>query len=287
MGVAFMKRKWPRFVFTIFLISAFLIAFADMAAGMIASQQSTVAVRGNQASAMAKKDAVTTKVKVMTTTATDAVNDAVNDAAVQTIDTETTDSAAPRSAMEETPVDVEQTCVNHTFGPWETITTPTLNDCGLQEITCTTCGYKETEVIPPLTAENNSVSIPSANMIISFALTELNQANVNACGAVCDLNFFKTYFGTDDIMVSGHRTNAIGNLYQTAVGDEITLNLNGNLTAYTVIISEEATITADGKDYIGVNTGTRFVTASYDRQALRMYTCYGDGRWIVIALENQ
>jgi hypothetical protein len=282
MEVAFMKRKWPRFVFTVFLISAFLIAFADMAAGMIAMQQPTAAVRGNQAIAMAKKDAVTTKVKVMTTMATDAVNEAV----VQTTASETTDSAVV-SASQETPADVEQTCVNHTFGSWQTVTAPTLNDCGLRKRTCAACGHEETEGIPPLTAENNSVSIPSANMVISFALTELNQMNVDACGAVCDLNFFKTYFGTDDIMVSGHRSNAIGKLYRTAVGDEITLNLNGNLTTYTVIISEEATITADGKDYIGVNTGTRFVTTSYDRQSLRMYTCYGDGRWIVTALENE
>ncbi len=276
-----MKWKWLRLVFTILLTGAFLIAFADMATGMIASKQLTAAVRGNQAVTVAQKDAVTTKVKDSTAETTEAVN-----AAVQTTAFEA-DSEAPELAAQETEPepDSAQTCVNHTFGPWETVTAPTVNDCGSQERTCATCGHEETEALPKLTAENNSVCIPSANIVIPFTLTELNQTNVDACGAVCDLGFFKTYFGTDDIMVSGHRTNVIGKLYRTAVGDEITLNLNGNLTTYTVIVSEEATISADGKDYIGVNTGTRFVTASYDQQALRIYTCYGEGRWVVTALK--
>lgn len=276
-----MKRKWLRLVFTILLISAFLIAFADMAAGMIASQQPTAAVQSNHAVTVTQKDAVTTKVKDMTATTTEAVHAAV---AAQATTTENT-LAASTEAAQETETDPAQTCANHTFGSWQTVTASTVNECGLQKRTCATCGYEETQVIPKLAAENNSICIPSANIVIPFALTELNQGNVDAYGAVCDLNFFKTYFGTDDIMVSGHRTNTIGNLYRTAVGDEITLNLNGTLTSYTVIISEEATISADGKDYIGVNTGTRFVTASYDRQALRMYTCYGEGRWIVTALK--
>ncbi|HMM05918.1 MAG TPA: hypothetical protein PKD52_04520 [Clostridiales bacterium] len=275
-----MKKKWLHLVFTILLTGAFLIAFTDMAAGMIASQQPAAVVRGNHAVTVVQKDAVITKVKDSTAAATDAVNAMV---AAQTIASETA-SAVTTETAQETVADSLQTCVNHTFSSWKTVIAPTVNDCGLQRRSCTICNHEETQVLAKLTAENNSVCIPSANMIIPFVLTELNQTNVDAYGAVCDLDFFKTYFGTNDIMVSGHRTNTIGALYHTAVGDEITLNLNGNLTAYTVIVSEEAIVAVDGKDYIGVNTGTRFVTASYDRQALRMYTCYGEGRWIVVAL---
>ncbi len=246
-----------------------------MVAGRIASQQPAVAVWGNHTVTVAKKDAVTAKVKDRIGAATDAVN------AAAAVETATMENA---SATQESKTSVEQTCTNHTFGPWETVTGPTVNDCGLQRRTCVTCGHEEAEALPKLTAENNSVCVPSANMVIPFALTELNQTNVDAYGAVCDLNFFETYFGTNDIMVSGHQSNAIGNLYRTTVGDEITLNLNGNLTSYTVIISEEATVAAEENNYIGVDTATRFVTESYDRQALRMYTCYGEGRWIVVAV---
>ncbi|HMM06087.1 MAG TPA: hypothetical protein PKD52_05390 [Clostridiales bacterium] len=274
-----MKKKWLRLVFTILFISAFLITFADMAAGMMFWRQPAAAVQNNHAMTVAQKDAVTTKVKDSTAMTTDAVNAAVQTTASETAPATTTETA------QESAADSAQTCVNHTFGSWETVTAPTVNDYGLQKRTCTTCGHGETEVLDKLTAENNSLCIPSANLVIPFALTELNQTNVDTYNAVCDLSFFKTYFGTKDIMISGHRTNTIGSLYRTAVGDEITLNLNGNLTAYTVIVSEEAVISADGKDYIGVNTGTRFVTASYDRQALRIYTCYGEGRWIVTALK--
>lgn len=275
-----MKKERFLHIFTIILTGALLIAFADMAVNVMAAQKPFAAVCENH-DTMVKEDTVSTKVPERT-----GITVAARNAAIQTT-AEKTASAPSADEAQAIKTDAAEPCVNHDFGEWTTVAAATASDSGSEERVCSKCGYTETRVISKLTIENNSVWIPGANIVVPFALTELNQTNVDTYGAVCDLDFFKTYFGTNDIMVSGHRTNPIGALCQTAVGEEITLNLNGNFAIYTVVISEEAAITADGNDYIGVNTGTQFVTACYDRQALRMYTCYGEGRWIVIALKKE
>lgn len=282
MGVAFMKKKWFRFIFVIFLCSFFLIAFVGAGASMITPNRPHAAVYESHEITTAKVEVVATKVKITTTTTI-----AEAKAAIQATAAAVTDSAPSSEETPEIKTDTAEPCINHTFGEWVTVTAPTVNDFGLKKRTCTKCGFTETGLIPKLTAENNTILIPSANIVVPFVLTDLTQSAVNAYDAVCDLSFFQTYFGKDDIMVTGHRTNTIGTLYKTTVGDDITFNLNGSLSVYSVITSEEATITADGKDYIGVNTGTAFVTSSYERQTIRIYTCYGEGRWIVIAQKKE
>lgn len=173
---------------------------------------------------------------------------------------------------------------DHCFGDGQVVVEATTDCAGLETRTCLKCGDTETQEIPQKTVKNNSLWIPSANLSVNFVLTDLNQNNVDTYDAVCDLHLFPDYFGSNDIIISGHRTKAIGGLYQTVIGDNLTLNIDGVYSTYTVVVSEEATPTAAENDLTGVSTGISFMTSTYAEQALRIYTCYNEERWIVIAL---
>ena len=266
-----MSKKWLILIFSVVIIIALSILLADAAIGAYASANPDPPVSADSDCASAN---------YCTEQRMDYENpgNANTDIKVSSQSTETSASAAS-----ETESAAAVSC-NHSFGSWQVVSEATTDCAGLETRTCLKCGDTETQEIPPKTVENNSLWIPSANLSVNFVLTDLNQSNVDTYDAVCDVHLFPDYFGSNDIMISGHRTKAIGGLYQTVIGDNLTLNIDGVYSTYTVVVSEEATPAADESDLTGVSTGISFMTSTYTEQALRIYTCYNEERWIVIAL---
>lgn len=173
----------------------------------------------------------------------------------------------------------------HVFGEYELKVEPTPIEPGLEVRKCFAC-LKEEERECFLELANNSIYITGTDIQKGFTISSFTQWAVDSYDIVYTEG---SMLGSNDPFVLGHRYGTLGLLYQTKVGANIYLNLNGVIEVYEVVISEYGLQNSSMSDIIGQTTGTS-MWHSYGGKTLHMYTCYGNdrnGRWLVLAKKIQ
>lgn len=164
----------------------------------------------------------------------------------------------------------------HSFGEWVVTKTPTPEKEGEKERKCE-CGETEKRMFKFSLVAKNSLVIPSAGINAKVVVADFTQDAVDNNDIVC--NF--TFLDYDRPIVLGHNYGTLKDLWKTKVGEPIYLYIDGKYTKYIVDISEKASIINNGADFKGVS-GIKFISDDFGN-VLRLYTCHGEDRWIVMA----
>ena len=178
----------------------------------------------------------------------------------------------------------ELNVIDHKFGEWTVNVRATPIAKGFRQRTCE-CGHIETEQYSYDKKYDNILYIPDSN-IEAQVVVGYTQMLVDNYDVVMN----EQMLGNNEIMLLGHDYKSLGKLPNTKIGDKVYLVLGDNILKYEVTVSEKGIddyTYIDGVGYnsniVGVETGTKIVSHIEDG-ALHIYTCYGNDRWIAIAV---
>lgn len=173
------------------------------------------------------------------------------------------------------------------FSDWFTLLPATQQKQGTKAQICTFCykiNTKHIDKICPISY--NCLVIPSLGINETLFIGNFNQNNIDNNSIVCNGDYvaYKTDgTQTSCSIIAGHNYWTMGCLYNIKIDDYIYLYTCGNETIYKVVLSDEAIPTSAGDDLISVHTKETLNLYRSDKKLLKLYTCYNNNRWMVIA----
>lgn len=141
---------------------------------------------------------------------------------------------------------------------------------------CIRCGNTKSVDVPKI--EVNGLYIPAISLNEAVYYGAIAQENIDNYNIVAS----EDWRYADNILVAGHDYNSLGSIHNVKIGDDIWFNNSGTIEHYVVKISEESIDIEQGKDTQGINTGTCLIRDTLDGQTIKLFTCYGKHRWIVM-----
>lgn len=156
----------------------------------------------------------------------------------------------------------------------EAFATP--DDVGYIIYQCTRCGNAKSVDVPKV--EVNGLYIPAISLNETVYYGAIVQENVDNYNIVAS----EDWRYADNILIAGHDYNSLGVIHNLKIGDDIWFNNLGTIEHYVVKISEESIDIEQGKDTQGIDTGTCLIRDTLNSQTIKLFTCYGKHRWIVM-----
>lgn len=165
--------------------------------------------------------------------------------------------------------------LQHAWGEWLIVKTANPVEKGIKQRSCAYCGMIESQEYD-FSMNNNSIYVPGI-INANFVIGNFNQVDTDRY----DIVYNSTALGFP--IIFGHDYNSLGVLPNFKIGQNLYLKINNQIYTYKIVVSEEAHRSEDRTNIIGNKTGANLYSMEYSQNAIKLYTCYGNHEWLVIA----